>query len=217
MNEEIRALIAHAATLGVELAELAATRLSRYLDALSIENESINLTAVRDRASGLVLHVLDSVAIGAALFEAPRLALDLGTGNGFPGVAIAALWPNAEVVLCDRTRKKIDAVGRCLVAADIACDAIWADADQLAAQRPELQGAFDLVVARAVGDPVMVARSAQRLLARDGSLALWLTAEDRPPVDLAGGLRREGLYRYELPEPEARSRAIAVYRRTARR
>jgi len=48
--------------------------------------------------SALVSHAVDALAVQLAGLT-PRRVLDLGTGNGFPGIAVAALWPDAEVVL----------------------------------------------------------------------------------------------------------------------
>ncbi|MFO1052337.1 MAG: RsmG family class I SAM-dependent methyltransferase [Planctomycetota bacterium] len=207
-------IAAGARDLGVDLDADAVARLSRYLAAMLDANEQVNLTGVRDPAQAVVLHVLDSLAAALALDVPPSAIFDLGTGNGFPGAALAVLWPKARVVLCDRTQKKVDAIRRCLDAAGIRAEAVWADADQLPARRADYRRAFDLVVARAVGEPAAVARSAEPLLGACGRLALWLTAEDRPPVNLAGGMTRERVTRYELPEPAARARAITVWKRS---
>ncbi|MBI5853164.1 MAG: class I SAM-dependent methyltransferase [Planctomycetes bacterium] len=208
-----RAIRDGASSIGVAIDDDAARRLAVYLDAMLDENEHVNLTAVRDPSTAVVLHAVDSLAIALAVAEPPRAVFDLGTGNGFPGVACAVLWPSARVVLCDRTQKKLIAIVRCLQLAGIVAEPLWADADQLPARDPAQLAAFDLVVARAVGDPAAVARGSAPLLAPGGRLALWLTAEDRPPVTLAGGMGRERVVRYELPEPARRTRAINVWRK----
>ncbi len=205
------AVLEGARAIGVAISDVAASRLARYLDAMLAANEHVNLTAVRDPAQAVVLHAVDSLAIALATDAEPKLVFDLGTGNGFPGVAAAVLWPKCRVILCDRTRKKLDAIKRCLQHSGIQGKTLWGDADQLPSHKPELLGSFDLVCARAVGEPADVARAAAPLLARGGRLALWLTAEDRPPVKLSGGMSRERVARYDLPEPCPRARAINVW------
>lgn len=79
--------MAAAKALGAELDEPRAARLLAYLDAMLTLNEQINLTAVRDREQAVVLHALDGLAFARTGLH-PRHALDLGTGNGFPGVAV---------------------------------------------------------------------------------------------------------------------------------
>jgi 16S rRNA (guanine527-N7)-methyltransferase len=216
-----------AATIDVRLPDAAAARLAAYLDAMLEENRRVNLTAIRDPGAALWLHAVDAVAIARVVTEAPAAVLDLGTGNGFPGVAAAALWPGCRVVLCDRTRKKVDAVQRALVAAGLRAETLWLDAAQAPTARPELRGAFDLVLARAVAEPVAVARLAAPLLAAGGRLVVWQTGDDHPPQMLAGDLRREIRIVYELRVPEhggaggnaadRRERALIAWRMPAAR
>ncbi len=205
-------LVAKAAALGVTLAADGAASLLAYLDAVLALNEQINLTAVRDREAAVVLHALDSLAF-ALLGLGPQHVLDLGSGNGFPGVAVALLHPNASVLLLDRTGKKIRAIGTCLLTARIAgVETLQQDAQQVPSLHRDLRGAFDLVTARAVGQPGEVAALAAPLLQRRGSLVLWLDTATEAPMALAD-FRREQVRDYALPEPAPRLRRLAHYRR----
>jgi 16S rRNA (guanine527-N7)-methyltransferase len=200
-------LLQAAAALGAELDEPRATRLLAYLDAMLLLNEQINLTAVRDREQAVVLHVLDSLAFARTRLH-PRHVLDLGTGNGFPGVAIATLHPGASVVLMDRTGKKVRAIGSCLVTAKFdGVETLHLDAQQAPALRRELRHAFDLVTARAVGKSELVAELADPLVRPGGHLVLWLDADAEVPERLAK-FRLVDSHRYELPAPAARSRLL---------
>ena len=206
-------LVAAAARLGVVLAPASALRLLAYLDAMLEENRRTNLTAVRDPAQAEVLHAIDSLAVALAIAEPPARLLDFGTGNGFPGVAAAVLWPQTEVMLCDRTRKKVDAVARALTVAGISAETRWLDLGQARAADPTLLARFDAILVRAVGDPVTVAAAAAPLLARGGQLVLWSTPEVEAPRRLAGHLLRDAVVRYALPAPAARERCLGVWRR----
>ncbi len=204
-------LSAMAKTLGVTIDEPSGLQLLAYLDAMLVVNEQINLTAVRDREQAIVLHALDSLAFGI-LGLRPNHVLDLGTGNGFPGVAVAALHPRASVVLLDRTAKKIRAIGTCLLTARIpGVETLQLDAQQAPSLRKDMRAAFDCVTARAVGTPQACAAMAKPLLAPRGALVLWLDATAEAPQQLEG-MRRERDVGYELPEPAARHRRLAVYR-----
>ncbi|MDA0935330.1 MAG: class I SAM-dependent methyltransferase [Planctomycetota bacterium] len=205
------ALARAAATIGVDADAGACARIASYLDAMLAENDRVNLTAIRDPEAALWLHAVDALGLALACPDGASSFFDLGTGNGFPGVAAAALWPEARTLLCDRTRKKADAVGRCVAHAGLHAEAAWLDADQVRSQHPELCSAFDVVTARAVADPVVVARSAHPLLAPGGRLVLWLTADDHPPVMLAGNLRKVSRQTYTLQVDPPRERAIAVW------
>jgi 16S rRNA (guanine527-N7)-methyltransferase len=205
-------LLEAARRLGAELDRGRAAALLRYLDAMLLVNEQVNLTAVRDRAAAVVLHVLDSLAFATTGLH-PRHVLDIGSGNGFPGVAIAALHPGASVVLMDRTGKKVRAIGGCLVSAGLhAVETLQLDAAQAPALHPELRHAFDAIVARAVGRPEAMQALAQPLLRPGGSLVLWLDADADVPRQL-GDLQLVRRIPYELPPPAARRRLLGHWRR----
>ncbi len=190
-----------------------AERLLRYLDAMLLLNEQINLTAVRDREQAVVLHVLDALAFARAGIV-PHHALDIGTGNGFPGVALAALHPRASVLLMDRTGKKVRAIGSCLVTAGLAnAEVIQLDAAQAPALRTELRHAFDVVTARAVGKPELIAELAAPLTRPGGHLVAWLDADAQVP-DRLPMFRKPRLLGYDLPEPAARHRTLAIWQRS---
>lgn len=206
------ALVTRAAAMGIELAPAAATALLAYLDAMLAINEQINLTAVRDREAAVALHVLDSLAFQLAALR-PRHVLDLGTGNGFPGVGVAMLHPGCSALLLDRTGKKIRAIGTCLLTARIpGVETMQADAQQVPGLHRDLLKAFDVVTARAVGSPAAVGELAAPLLRPNGHLVLWLDAATEAPAALSD-FRRERIVAYALPEPAARDRRLAVYRR----
>ncbi|MBL9076083.1 MAG: class I SAM-dependent methyltransferase [Planctomycetes bacterium] len=209
---EIPALVAAAKQLGAELPPDRAERLLRYLDAMLATNEHVNLTAVRDRAQAIVLHVLDSLAFARTGLH-PQHLLDLGSGNGFPGVGVAALHPGASVLLMDRTGKKVRAIGGCLVTAGFdGVETVQLDAAQAPTLRRDLRHAFDVVTARAVGRPAELQELADPLLRPGGSLVLWLEADAEVPERL-GPFRLERRIAYQLPAPAARERQLGHWRK----
>lgn len=89
---------------GVDAA--AFTRLERLVMLLADENQRQNLVAASSLAQVWLRHIADS----AQLLAVPRETvprgdwLDLGTGAGFPGLAIAILQPDRAVTLIDSRR-----------------------------------------------------------------------------------------------------------------
>ncbi len=208
----VSTLLQRAKALGAELDEPRARKLLDYLDAMLALNEHINLTAVRDREQALVLHALDSLAFARTELH-PAHVLDLGSGNGFPGVAIAALHPGASVVLMDRTGKKVRAIGSCLVTAKFdGVETLQLDAAQAPALRPELRHAFDLVTARAVGKPELCAELADPLTRPGGNLVVWLDHDADVPRRL-GAFHLTATLPYDLPEPAARRRILGRWQK----
>ena len=97
-------LLQAAGSLSVSLDRAAAERLLRFLDLLQRWNAVYNLTAVRNPNDMLVQHLFDCLAVIEPLrreFGESGRVLDVGSGGGLPGIVIAALCPNIDVVCVD--------------------------------------------------------------------------------------------------------------------
>jgi 16S rRNA (guanine527-N7)-methyltransferase len=96
---------AHApALLSLGLAAEACGPLERYLDLLATWNARVNLTGARTARDRVKL-LVGSVAPAAPLLEAGSL-LDVGSGNGSPGLVLALLRPDLEVTLLEPRRRR---------------------------------------------------------------------------------------------------------------
>ncbi len=206
-------LLTQAAELSAKITPETGDRLLAYLDAMLDLNQRINLTGVRDPEQALILHVLDGLAFARTGLR-PRHILDLGTGNGFPGVCVAALHPKATTLLMDKTGKKVRAVGTCLLTAGLnTIDTIQLDAAQAPKLQPDLRHAFDLITARAVARPEALAPLAAPLCRPGGHLTLWLEEDAETPPKL-GRFRLQTELPYTLPAPANRQRKLATWQAT---
>ncbi len=190
----------------------ALARLQDYLQAMLQRNKKINLTAIREPEMAQVLHLQDSLAMQQCGLK-PETCLDLGSGNGFPGVAMRVLFPKAQVCLLERTQKKVLAMRELIHEAGLLpLEVLHMDANQAASLRPELRRHFDLVTARALAEPSKVARMASPLTRTGGKLLLWLDTDAEVSKDLPGFFLHK-VWDYELPAPAARQRRLASYER----
>lgn len=101
-EEEARAFCANLADSG------GLSRLERFAKMVVEENSRQNLIAKASESSLWLRHLADSAQL---LRHVPRETapwLDLGTGAGFPGLVIAALRPETEVVLVESRKKRVD-------------------------------------------------------------------------------------------------------------
>ena len=83
-------------------------RLERLAILLAEENERQNLVSVASLASVWQRHFADSLQL---LDHVPRGTspwLDLGTGAGFPGLALAAANPDSSFVLVESRKRRVD-------------------------------------------------------------------------------------------------------------
>ena len=83
-------------------------RLDRLAAMIVEENARQNLIAKASEASIWLRHLADSAQL---LHHVPRGTapwLDLGTGAGFPGLVIAAMRPDIEMVLVESRKRRVD-------------------------------------------------------------------------------------------------------------
>src|SRR5690348_17219107 len=90
----------------VQLTSEQVSLVQRYMAMLLAWNEKINLTAIRDPVEVLYRHFCESMYAAVALpLQAGRLA-DVGSGAGFPGLALKIARPELQVSLIESNVKK---------------------------------------------------------------------------------------------------------------
>ncbi|MGZ4279119.1 MAG: 16S rRNA (guanine(527)-N(7))-methyltransferase RsmG [Solirubrobacteraceae bacterium] len=206
------------ADVGPRLAELAARhglpavaedRLAVLLGLVAAEPAAI--TTVRDPAEGVDAHVADSlVALDLPVVRSARRVADLGSGGGFPGLALAIALPAAHMAL-------VESVGRkCAFLAAAVSELGLANVEVVNARAeawPAGIGAHDLVVARALAPLPVLLEYAAPLLAPAGVLVAWKGR--REPAEEADGAAAADALGMGAPEaisvdpfPRARDRHL---------
>ncbi len=211
--EELRAA---ATAFGIPLGREVAARLTRLLQLVLAGNERINLTSIVSWEEGVIRHILDSLAPLKLGFEPPpgaRLA-DLGSGGGFPGLALALACPETAVTLIESTRKKAEFLK------ETAAELSLSNTVVSAARAEELGEAgadsFDLVTARAVASLPVLVELAHPLLRLGGKLLAWKGPETAGEIEAAQsamdrlGASPERVAGYELPAGHGRRNLVAV-------
>jgi len=160
--------------------------LQQYLDLLTRWNASYNLTAVRDRASMLRLHLADCLAVvepahrQLSLVHRPlphpslRL-LDVGSGAGLPGIVLALALPDVQVTCLDTVAKKVSFVRQ--AAAELGVSNLHAVHARIERWRAP---PFDLITARAFATLVELTSLSHHLLKPDGA---WMAMKGKTPTD----------------------------------
>lgn len=97
--------------MGIELSEKQLSLFKVYFENLLEWNQVMNLTAITEADKVYEKHFLDSLSIVEAVpFEKLKKGfslIDVGTGAGFPGLPVAIVFPNIQVVLMDSLNKRI--------------------------------------------------------------------------------------------------------------
>jgi 16S rRNA (guanine527-N7)-methyltransferase len=94
------------AVLGLELPPQASHQFRLYLEELQRWNARVNLTGLKTTPDIVTKHFLDSLAILPYLGDAASLA-DLGSGPGFPGLALKLACPDMSLTLVEARAKKV--------------------------------------------------------------------------------------------------------------
>jgi 16S rRNA (guanine527-N7)-methyltransferase len=185
-------------------------QLAALLDLVAAEPSAI--TTVRDPVEGADVHVADSlVALDLPAVRAARRIADLGSGGGFPGLALAIALPAARVALVESVGRKCAFLSGATTALGLANVAV---VNARAEAWEQGLGAHDLVVARALAALPVVLEYAAPLLEPGGALVAWkgqlqtaeeadgraaaealgMTAPERTAVEPFDGARHRYLY-----------------------
>jgi 16S rRNA (guanine527-N7)-methyltransferase len=149
--------------------------LKRILELLARERASVS--SVTDERAWRV-HVADSLT-GLEipeLCEASRIA-DIGSGAGFPGLALAVALAPAQVDLIESVGRKCDFMRRAVETAEIA-NARVVDTRSEEWASGEGRESYEAVTARAVGRLSTLAELASPLLRDGGVLVAWKGKRD---------------------------------------
>ena len=141
-------------------------------------NSRVNLTRLVEGDDFWIAQVFDSLwPLRQLLQERPDAALnciDVGTGGGFPGLAVAIALPRAQLTLVDSVGRKTQAVQAMATALGLAervqlrCERV-----ELTGRQSSCRGRYQLAMARAVAAAPVVAEYLVPLLQPDGEALLY--------------------------------------------
>lgn len=121
-------------------------------------------------------HLADSVLFLSQVPSTTHQVLDLGSGAGLPGIPIAICRPDLEVVLVDRSRRRVDLMRRAIRILGLDnCRVLQSDVHTL-------DGEWETIVSRASLPPAQLATVIRPLLTSDG-VAVVAGSWERPPEE----------------------------------
>ena len=207
-------LAAMAKKYGVKLSGEQAGQFQRYMELLLAWNERVNLTAITEPEEVLEKHFVDSLTIleGCKVKEGARL-LDVGTGAGFPGMALKIARPDIRLTLLDGANKKLVFLGEVCAALGLEAERVHKRAEE-AGRDSALRESFDIVTARAVAALDILAEYCLPLVKMKGlfiamkgpGAAEELSAAEKA-IDLLGG-GKIGVRTIHLPSAGERNLVV---------
>ena len=153
MNYDTTAFRKDLNELQITLTEEQIQQFIRYYELLIQWNEVMNLTAITDYEEVMKKHFIDSISLNKA-YDVHKNAtlIDVGTGAGFPGMALKIAYPNLQVTLLDSLNKRISFLQTVIdeLGLEGVC-AIHGRAEDFA-KPDKFREKFDLCVSRAVAN-----------------------------------------------------------------
>ena len=137
--------------LGLRLSAAQLESLARYEQELLDWNARFNLTAIRDPQEVRIKHFLDSFTCLLAFRErTPERLVDVGTGAGFPGLALKLIYPRMRLTLVESVGKKAGFCRHIVEALDLTGVEVVQDRAEALGQLAAHREQYDWAVARAV-------------------------------------------------------------------
>lgn len=173
------------AGLGVSAAQQ--RQMMEYLTLLQKWNQVHNLTAVKDVADMISLHLLDSLVVKPILDRPEYFAstlLDVGSGAGFPGIPLALVSPNLQVTVMDASQKKASFMRQ--VKVTLGLENLTVVCGRVETYRTERL--FDLIISRAFSDLNWFIGASVQVCKPGG---FWLAMKGQIPEQELDDLKRE--------------------------
>ena len=150
--------------------------LQKYVNAVMAAPKSLSLTATEDPAEFWERHVLDALKILSLLpkplHETPLKVIDVGSGNGIPGIPVAIALPRWDVFLLDSCNKKSGFLDMFCKFNEIKNVHILPGRAEDLARQGNFREHFDLAFARALGKLPTALELTVPFLKRDGLLII---------------------------------------------
>ncbi len=205
-----------AEALSIKLDQTQAERFTTYCALLQEWNKRLNLTSITETDAIFELHFLDSLTVATVCDMASVSSLiDVGTGAGFPGLALAISYPSLQVTLLESIEKKTKFLLQVTQELGLTdrVRVICGRAEALAGLK-EHRAVYDLAVARAVARLNVLSEYCMPFVkvggcfvAQKGPLADEELVEAKAAINLLGGEEAQ-IHRISLPGGATRSLVV---------
>jgi len=172
------------------LTETQIDKFNQLSEILRKENQTHNLTRITDPKEIQQRHFADSLAAVdiinklAPRIEKPKI-IDIGSGAGFPGLALAIAMPNINLTSVEATGKKINFQKQATAQLDLNnVNAIQTRAEELA-NNPAHREQYDFAVSRAVANLTILSELCLPFVEPGGFFLAWKGQKAQEEIDNA--------------------------------
>lgn len=177
--------------LGLELTEQTKDALCAFGEAVVLQNQVMNLTAITEPGQVAKLHLLDSISLLTLEDLQGKRMIDVGCGAGFPGVPVKIACPEVKLTLLDSLGKRMAWLERILPELGVEAECITARAEEAIQTRREQ---YDIATSRAVARlNILLELTAPYVKVGGAVLAMKGTAAQEELSEAKNAIRRLGL------------------------
>ena len=139
--------------LGIQLGDYQIEQFIKYYELLVEWNSFMNLTAITEFDDVFKKHFIDSISLIKAYDVNKKISvIDVGTGAGFPGLALKIAYPQMKITLLDSLNKRIQFLNEVINQLGLKdIDTVHGRAEDFA-KPGKLREKYDLCVSRAVAN-----------------------------------------------------------------
>ena len=153
-------------------------RLEQFKKLLLEKNQQINLLSrknSRQTAERLIEEGKKSIRLLKKNFgRGNQKILDIGSGNGFPGILFAVFFPQSNFYLCEKKRKKAEAVKW------IAFQCGLSNIQLLCQPAEELKSEYDIILSQASMPLSQISALLKNLLTDSSKAFIWTSEKQLP-------------------------------------
>jgi 16S rRNA (guanine527-N7)-methyltransferase len=204
-SNSARILEAGLEKMGISLSQRQQEQLLDYLELLQKWNRTFNLSGIKDPATMVSRHLLDSLSLYEFMPKAVpdnsirQRIIDVGTGPGLPGIPLAVCFPDMDFVLLDSNGKKTRFVFQAKVA--LGLDNVSVENCRIEHYQSPTQ--IDIVISRAFSSLTEMVEKTRHLHQQPTTDLRWLAMKGLAPAaeiaELPEGVRVQRTLRVHIP------------------
>ena len=195
--------------LGVTLSDEQIQQFLKYYEMLVEWNDVMNLTAITEYDEVMKKHFVDSISLCKAYdVTQNKTVIDVGTGAGFPGLALKIAFPDLQVTLLDSLNKRINFLNEVIAVLGLTgVETIHGRAEDFA-KPGKCREKYDLCVSRAVSNLATLSEYCLPYVKTGGTFISYKSGtvqeeaeEAEKAINILGGQVKDITY-FKLPDSE---------------
>ena len=203
----------YAKKLNMVFSEKQIKQFFKYMNLLIEWNNKINLTAITEPKEIILKHFIDSIN---KYIEQNKILVDVGTGAGFPGIAVKIYRPDVKVVLVDSLNKRINFLNEVVKELQLEnIQTIHSRVEEFGKNK-KYRESFDIVTARAVANLTVLSEYLLPLAKVNGKCICMKGSEieeeinnSKNAINILGG-KIEKIDQFKLPDSDINRNIIII-------